>query len=298
MQSLQSGKLKVLESILADIKPLIERAAHDFKRDCLENELNPHSSRVHIFQDTLAQAYVLAIPGRTEQEIYNLAYLTFCSHAFDDAVENAEDLDKYLPFKAQAIKEMTLKVSSKAANSLIESMVHGALIQQAKTRREQEVRTLKYREHILSRVSNAPLKRDLEQLHPVLLAQSTHAEMAAFFGLESDTPNFYDLGAIASVYFAPALYYHDVAEEKEHENSKMLFGRELCKRNWVGLSSGQIKDSEMVKLIDLFDRNIAVIPDVRAELHYKQRRLVYEATKTNLPTLISERYAQSLDKCS
>jgi hypothetical protein len=287
-------KLVTLECTLPHLQSEIERAKQVFVEECLQRKINPHLSKVHTFNDTIAQAYVLASTGKTPQEIYNIAYLTFCSHAFDDLIETATEIKQSLSFKAQVIKEMMTAISPNSTNHLTEYMTFGAQIQQAKTRREQQQKTMEFRERILGQINNTELKKALSKIHPALLALSTHTAMGGFFTLETNTENPLDLGALYDIYYAPALYRHDDAEEIAHEGSQILYGKELCTKNKIGLRRGTIKDEHLCQMIDLFDFYVNRIPDNRRQEHATQRKLVYRAFANSLPPLLKSKYQHSL----
>ena len=218
------------------------------------------------------------------------------SHTFDDSIETAQGIEKELPYEAEKLREMMLKLNKKGTEHLVDSIMHGALIQQAKTSKEQEGRILDYRKHILTQINNPGLRENVGEIHPALFGLATHTGLEGFFDIEEGNKNVFDLGILHNIFYAPMLYLHDGDEERKHEGAKILYGRKLCRKNFLGLRTNKIKNDALIDMIDAFDDNISEIPDDRVKEHYLQRKLVYEAFKDVLPENVRVRYLRSLSR--
>lgn len=64
------SKLEMLSSRLDRLTPEINRAVKDFSSQCEQLEILPHQSKVHTFEDAIAQTYLLAISARTGDQAY------------------------------------------------------------------------------------------------------------------------------------------------------------------------------------------------------------------------------------
>jgi hypothetical protein len=302
-------KLKDVSGVFPDLKEPLKRAKRDFYFRCMCNSLLPHSSKVHTFEDTVNQAYVLAIPSRDHEEAYKIAMMTFFTHQFDDLIDPRKDITRLLdgfdgtcttaaeklPEAASRIIDNMLNLAPQekkeyAARTII-SMIYGSLIQRAKTPKEQERYAKDFHNSTMGSVKdNAALASQIKMLQPMQLWLTTHAGMEAFFALEKGNDDT-SLGPLFSLFYAPMLYCHDREEEESGEKVRVMYGKELCEGK-------HISDRALLPLLDAFDNSHDSCKDKRKQEHLQQMQIVYKAFEQVLSPKLKERYCQSMDMYS
>ncbi len=313
-------KLTDVSNMFPELKEPVERAIQDYNVSCMTDFVLPHVRRVHSFEDAVQQAYTIATTGRTDDERYTLALMTFYSHLFDDFVDPEEDITSLLPDYDGSRSLLIERLSDNAVKAMrrmerlvpkekrggvkrtIKKIVYGALIQQAgeshswfdfsgkHSRREQEKYARLYQRFVTHGIKSDALRVDVARLHPMQVWLTSHTAVDMLFAVEPDNTN-QDLAELYSIFYAPMLYCHDKEEEASANGEKfnMRYGRELC-------SGDYISDTHLIELLDIFDTHINDYPDPRRDLRIKQIKILYAAFRPVLSEQLKTRYCLSMQR--
>ncbi len=299
-----TDKLKDVANAFPDSARAVSAAIRTYKVKCFKESIFPHQSDVHSFGDTVKQAYVLTLPGKDDEERYNMALMTFYAHLVDDFIDNMDDICETVgELKDYKNLNLGLEKIDVLTDWMLENLppedreqgmrtvtgvIYGSLIQHTKTKEEQEKYAQMYKNFVIEPVKGTPLGEEIERLHPMQVWATTHVDLASWFALEKGN-NEKALPILYNLLYAPMLYCHDRVEEKKGEKMKIRYGQEICRKGYVA-------DEYLIELLDVFDRNVNNFEDLRRKQRLIQVKTVYKMFKPVLPEALKQKYEQSLSR--
>jgi hypothetical protein len=233
---------------------------------CAEQSFDPHMSVTHTFDDTRAQAEVLALLGTNMVEQATLAELTFLYHLADDMLDPTEnnvglfgdfggDYSTFLSRSPPNLFAVLERISAASPSNVEGShrtavgMLYGELIQDADSAELQE-RYCREFQNVATAHLPERLRDDLRSIHPAIFALERSTIMDAWFAVPGGE-GWETAAGLLNAWAAPLLYMHNSLEEASEEGAQLgtLYGAEL-----VG-NDGRFEDNYLTHLVHTFTRN-------------------------------------------
>jgi len=287
---------------------LIQKAARDYEKWCLDNGMQPNQSKVHSFADTIQQARILTIPARDADETYKIAFLTYMSHLYDDMIDSDTNLpeqyneaprsfrefrDDNKSLKKVLTKSLSFSSNRNERKNILTGfldILDGALIQQSNNYYSQKRYSEDFKAKILHSIRNPAIRDKFSRMHPMLISLMSHVDFDLWFGLEKGNNN-PDLAKLYSSWTAPAVYCHDRKEEIDREGFRLIYGKELDSED-----KGFIGDKYLIQMIDSSEGFLIKEKDNRKKEHLKELNIAYKAFKDTIPKAVRNRYEESLKR--
>lgn len=256
------------------------------------DKLGVDTSGVHAYSDIEVQAFILGIPSKDNlQEIAVRSYLTYGTHWIDDFFDNPKlgvqfdtmfkdrhDIKKVLADMGtvgQVGFLLTEKVpNQEGAYKGLGRMLYGGLVQRSYSREQRTLLIREYQDLGIRFVDNRVAK-EIKSIQPeaYLMTNKTVLEF-----INAAEPNLdFTVQELWNLIYAPALYFHDIAEE-ERSGESSFEGDE------------KPKDEEMVKMTRVGAKHLSQFPDDRLNLRIQQLQFLLSAFRKNLPDAVIFEY--------
>jgi len=253
---------------------------------------SPHMSKVHSYEDVEVQAFVLGIPADLNtEEIAIKSYLTYGLHFADD-IFDAPDLEPsvdVLEKNCRNIRTCLMSVGriGKFAQGMIDKTIHkkgaykglhlmiyGSLVQKTQVGEKQNRLLKEFKEIGLKGVA-IEVGKDIEKIRDIAYWTTTKTVLEIL--MASDPVFDMTRPQLWNIIYAPALYYHDIDEEKiQHE---------------INFTEPPTIE-EMINMINIAQKHIRNYPDTRLSQRVLQLRFLFTAFQNKLPQQISHKYEE------
>lgn len=289
------SKLERLYSTVPNYEKIVigvEHGRRDFEEDIKKFGLErPHISLVHSYEDVEAQAFILGIPADlNENEIAIKSYHTYMGHFVDDILDNpamepsvetmeneCKDIKSCLDAKGipgDLIRKMAQKTTNPdAVYKGMHRVIYGALIQQTKgEKQKQHLRELK---KIGTLGVAHEVAQDIMSIRDVPYWTTVKTAQEIWFASDRE----FDMtrAELWNLVYAPALYYHDIAEEELHDEFNIP-------------EKPSIED--MKQMIDIAKKHLLNYQDSRLSQRIKQLKFLITAFRKNLPQELVNKYEE------
>lgn len=278
----------------SQIMMAVNKAETQFKSDIVLagfTQFDPHTSSVHGFNDSKAQAFIVAIPSNNEEEMGNKAYLAYAAHFIDDFFDRPDlpptpqqmkekrNNIHSLVHSVQGLGEFVDMATSKAKNPTgfnkgLKRLMYGGLIQLAESESEQVTYLSEYKKISLEHVDEV-VASDILKLRDIPYWMTTKTIQEFFFSAEP-TENL-TLAELWSIAYAPAIYLHDYKEEQE-KGELNFFNQKLPSLD------------EMKDMLDLTKKHLPNYKDDLKESRLTQLEFLTESFSPVLPKEILGAY--------
>ncbi len=197
-------------------------------------------SQVHSYDDVEVQAVILAIPSlRHPKEMVTKAFMTYASHFMDDCfdrpdlepsyetmVEHRHNIPRLLDSMGNVGRfGHTMAKKTRHPHVVyrgLDRLVYGALVQSAPDAEAQDKFLREYKE-LFSRGHPPEVRIDINSLRDIVYWLTNKTAQDFWFAVEPH----YDptLAELYGILYAPAIYFHDVEEERK-KGELNLFGKQ------------------------------------------------------------------------
>lgn len=284
-----------------NLLPFVRQGREDFAQDLAQLGLPAdyeHTSAVHAASDVETQAMILTIPSQgNPSEMTTKSYLTFGAHLIDDYFDNPKmrinpiamfedrrDIKKVLNAMGN-IGAVGFKLAQKvlhpeAVYQGLQRMLYGGLVQNSQSEEEREMLLQEYASIGANRL-NVNLAADIQKIQPSAY-WATNKTVQELINAAEDEIDF-NVSETWNLIYAPALYYHDIDEEKARGESSFTADEEP-------------KLQEMINMIRIGAKYLPEFSDPKAALRLEQLKAIAESFRQVLPKEIYQEYEMILKK--
>lgn len=279
------------ENILVSVKEGREKFNADLQTNGLER-FGLDTSRVHGYSDIETQAFILGIPSKENpEEISTKSYLTYGAHWIDDFFDNPNlgvqdeklfddrhDIKKVLN-NLDKVGQVGFFMADKVPNPEgvykgLGRILYGGLVQRSRFKEQREMLVREYQDLGIKHIDNH-VAEEIKQIQPEAYWMTNKTVIELINSPESSLD--FTAQELWNLIYAPALYYHDIAEEEKRGESS--FDKEE-----------QPKIEEMIKMIKIGAKHLSEFPDERLKLRMEQLRFLLTAFRKVLPDQIVSEY--------
>lgn len=251
-----------------------------------------NTSKVHNYSDIEPQAFIVGIPSKeSPQEISTKSYFVYGAHwiddffdnpdfgaPFDQLLEDRHDIKKAL-INMGRVGQVGFLLAEKAlhpegAYNGLGRMLYGGLVQRSDSAKQRALLLREYQD-LGVRLVDDSVAKEIRKIQPEAYWM-TNKTVMEFMNAAEPVLDF-TVAELWNLIYAPALYYHDIMEEKQRGESS--FDKDE-----------QPRDEEMAKMIKIGAKYLSQFPDKRLNLRMEQLRFLLSAFRKTLPDVIVSEY--------
>lgn len=285
------------KNILAGVKDGEKKFIADIQGMGL-NKYGINTSKVHSYSDVEAQAFIVGISSKENlREIPIKSYFVYGAHwidnffdnpglglQFEKMLESRYDIKKFL-VNIGRIGQIGFWLAEKTLHPEgvykgLHRMLYGGLVQRSDSKQQKTFLLREYQD-LGIRLIDDSVAKEIKTIQPEAY-WLTNKTVMEFISAAEPVLDF-TVAELWNLIYAPALYYHDIAEEKQKGESPFS-------------EDEQLKEEEMVKMIKIGAKYLSQFPDKRFNLRIQQLRFLLSAFKKTLPDVIISEYQSIIDK--